>query len=117
MSKELKFEINLRMDLTSTATLDEIEVRTKDAYVVKVQDVTFKFKKCAHPEYMPKLAMHIIPGVIREVMALYNLSEMDLGCDWEGMEFNLASCFNANAQKEDGIECETAVIGDIIQVK
>lgn len=114
MSKEIKFEFNIRMDMTSNATMEELEVETKDSYIVRVEDVRLNFNRCEHPEYMPKLATRIIPSIVREVISSYNKKDMDIGCDFDEMEDALVKCFNRDAMGEDGVICRSAVIGDIV---
>ena len=114
MSNDIRFEFHVGMDKTSYAMMEEIEVRTCDAYVVRVRNVKFDFYSCKHPEIILKLAPREIPGIVREAVACHNRQDFNEEGLLDSIAESLVKRFNRDVDGENGIVCCSAEVKEII---
>ena len=107
--EDIRFAVEINDDTTSNFGIMEIAARTKDGVTVRLFDVDVDFNENPSPEYMPKIMLDALPGIIHKTVAQFNANELR-GSDLERLEEALQENINRDLKETEGYDCWSVLI-------
>lgn len=109
--EDIRFAVEINEDTTSNFEIMEITARTKDGVTVRLFNVDVDFNENPSPEYMPKLMLDTLPGIIIKTIAQFNANE--LRGELDIVEETLQENINRDLRETEGYDCWSVMIDRI----